>query len=269
MHSACPAMILACALMQGEGQVPQAELNPLQLEKAARLDYLKKRGAEYEIHLESDPPEKLTLLEPVLRFNDNVTGVIDAVLFLWTDKGRPEVAASFWFRRSSQTEHHEFQSLSTKKLVAKRGGQPAWHPSEPGIEMKPIAKDSPPATTALQRLFQMRSLAREFSASVTDPTGRQQLRLLPQPVYRYGGSERELLDGALFLFVKGTNPEAMLLLEASAVGSGHQWQYALARMTVRQIEVHRGGELIWKTAHLRWPHWKNPDGTYVEIAERH
>ncbi len=247
----------------------QVGLNPFKLDGPARLEYMKQTAAEYEIYRGGEDGEKLTLIEPVLRFSDSVTGVVDAVLLLWTRKERPEAAASFWYRGPSQTEHHEFQSLSTEKLTARRRGRAAWHPSRPGIQMKPLPGAPAPAESAAGRLVHMRSLARQFTASITDQTGRQQLRLMPQPVYRFAQSNGGTLDGALFVFAKGTNPEVMLLLEAVQGEAGAQWYSGFARMTVRQIEVRRAGEVVWKTPHLRWPHWKDPAGPYVEIAEHH
>ena len=38
--------------------------------------------------------------------------------------------------------------------------------------------------------------------------------LLSQPVYRYGRSDGDVADGAIFAFCKGTNPEVLLLLLA-------------------------------------------------------
>ena len=61
----------------------------------------------------------------------------------------------------------------------------------------------------------MRRLARQFSASVNDDKfGRQQLRLLSKPLYSYGKAGSQVLDGAIFAFAKGTNPEVLVLIEA-------------------------------------------------------
>ena len=59
-----------------------------------------------------------------------------------------------------------------------------------------------PARSASQRLAQMRALTHDFSASTRDAKGRRwELRLLPQPLYRFKSTDPDVLDGALFAFV--------------------------------------------------------------------
>jgi hypothetical protein len=91
-----------------------------------------------------------------------------------------------------------------------------------------------PAQSAAQRLSQMRAMARDFSGSTTDHTERRlELRLLPQPLYRYESSDPDVLDGALFAFVTSTDPEALLVVEArtKAPADGPVWDYAICRLT--------------------------------------
>ncbi|NQT11209.1 MAG: hypothetical protein HQ582_00570 [Planctomycetes bacterium] len=256
----------------GEHEEPesaQVETNPFKLDGPARLEYIMAAAGEYEIYWGGVDGESLTLIGPVLRFSDGVTGVVDAAVLLWTHNNRPRMAASFWYRGPSQTEHHEFQSLSTEKLTAKRKGRAVWRPSRPGIQMKPHPGAPAPAESAAGRLVQMRSLARQFTASITDRTGRQQLRLISQPVYRFAQPDEGILDGALFAFAKGTNPEVILLLEAIEGEAGDQWYSAFARMTVRQIEVRRAEEVAWQVPALRWPGFTAQEGPYIEIGRHH
>jgi hypothetical protein len=95
----------------------------------------------------------------------------------------------------------------------------------------------------------MRALAGEFSAELTDcrlnnPGIRQPLRRLTQPIYRYQSTTSELVDGAMFAFVLGTDPELFLLLEARGSGSASRWQFGLARMNPDPLTVmHRSLEI--------------------------
>ena len=58
-----------------------------------------------------------------------------------------------------------------------------------------------------------------------------ELRLLAQPVLRCSDPKSGLIDGTLFLLVYGTNPEVVLLIEASKEGASEPtWSYVLARM---------------------------------------
>jgi hypothetical protein len=74
--------------------------------------------------------------------------------------------------------------------------------------------------------------------------------LLPTPVARYGKAGAAVLDGALFAFVTGTDPEAFLFIEARAGRDGPEWQYAFAPMTCWELKgSHRGVQVC--TAPLR------------------
>jgi hypothetical protein len=42
--------------------------------------------------------------------------------------------------------------------------------------------------------------------------------MLNQPVFRYNSQNPDLLDGAMFAFVEGTDPEACLLHECGGCG---------------------------------------------------
>jgi hypothetical protein len=76
----------------------------------------------------------------------------------------------------------------------------------------------------------MKSLAGKFSATYTDNVNPLNLRLLIQPVYRFEpGDKPRDPDGAMFAFANGTNPMAILLLEARQVGESRKWHYAFAR----------------------------------------
>jgi hypothetical protein len=72
-----------------------------------------------------------------------------------------------------------------------------------------------------------------------------QLRLLPTPVYRYA-NEKEVLDGALFAFAQGTNPEVLLLIEALRGETPGRWQYGFAPMTSFEARVLRGDKIVWQ-----------------------
>ena len=100
----------------------------------------------------------------------------------------------------------------------------------------------------------MRALTNEFTARSEDKKGqRWELRLLPQPLYRYQSTDPEVLDGAVFSFVTsaGTDPEILLIIEArrKPEAAGHSWQYALARFSDVNLWVrHKGVEVFTAVA---------------------
>jgi hypothetical protein len=94
----------------------------------------------------------------------------------------------------------------------------------------------------------MRVLTRDFSASTTDHGERRlELRLLPQPLYRYESTDPDVLDGAVFAFVTSTDAEALLVIEARkpAPADGPVWDYAVCRFTDLGLLVrHKGKEVF-------------------------
>lgn len=108
-----------------------------------------------------------------------------------------------------------------------------------------------PAETPARRLAQMRSLAIEFTAELTDyrrndTDERQALHLLTQPIYRYLSDDPELIDGAMFAFVLGTDPEIFLLLEDRRLQGANHWQYGLARMNDESLMVRHKEQEVWR-----------------------
>jgi hypothetical protein len=96
----------------------------------------------------------------------------------------------------------------------------------------------------------MRALAESFTASVEfqyDKESHYELRLLSRPVYRYGSAQGTPLDGTLWAFVQGTNPEVLLLVESRpAPDQTLRWNYAVAAMTSYPAEAKRNGKSVWR-----------------------
>jgi hypothetical protein len=113
-----------------------------------------------------------------------------------------------------------------------------------------------PATTAAQRLIQMKALAGEFAVEVLDTRnvlkGEDQTpRLLPKPLYRYDLERTKTLDGALYAFVLGTDPELLLLLECDMAAAKPEWRFGVGRMNRYQIRLKRKGETVWEVAAIK------------------
>lgn len=230
-----------------------------------RLAFMKQEAAEYKLFLDPSNGKELALTEPVLRFNDNITGVVDAVVVFWVDDGQPEAVASFWYRKDG-LRAHEFQSLSRTRVLAELRDQTVWRPLRPGVEANAVDEEAAPATTALARLSQMRKMVRRFSAAVIVRSGRRQLRLLPQPIYRYGDQNQEVLDAAWFAFAKGTNPEVMVLIEARrGEDDSYGWNYSPVRMSSAACEMKRDDIVVWTAPYTRR---QLPSETYFNIYSR-
>ena len=116
------------------------------------------------------------------------------------------------------------------------------------MELKPIAGAPVPADSAAARLRQMRDLAQEFTSRQTNRAGvDSDMRLLAQPIYRYEETKGDLIDGGLFVFVQGTDPEIFLLIEARRSPTGMaEWRFGATRMHGIDLRVYRHGKVVWK-----------------------
>jgi len=227
------AMVLA-------GQVPLSRPAETSTpEKGAEIEAIegfKKGAAAYDIRLADGANSRVALApQPLLHWNNPARTSEDGAVFIWLQAGRPEVIGSiFTYKLAEVRTKHEFQSLATVPLSARYGETLAWQAPAAGVTFRPIPGSPVPAESARLRTIQLKNLAREFSASlINERDEATPLRLLPQPLYRYDSEAKAVLDGAIFSFALGTDPEAILLLEArkeAGAGDGSwRWEYAFAR----------------------------------------
>ena len=118
----------------------------------------------------------------------------------------------------------------------------------------------------------MKSLAAEFQSSMlgwkADSTDREELRLLPRPLYRYepngdAGKESTVIDGAVFAFVMGTDPESLLLIEAVKRGEKETWEFGFARRTSGELEGRHKDKVVWHAN--RYPQSTDPAQPHFSI----
>ena len=228
----------------------QAQDEPPKSDSSA--NHWKDAASSYRITLESSRPTPLTFRdEPILKWTNPQRRTDDGSVFVWTDRGRPEVAASFYrYKVDKDTlEDHEFISLSTSALSARRDGELIWSLAAGNVRPVPIPDAPRPAATPNERLRQMRALAREFKATFNNPPDLSEIRLLTQPIYRFEveGKRADVVDGALFAYVHTTDPEVLLLIEARPESEGGPvaWHYSLARMSMVNLRVHHKDREVW------------------------
>lgn len=215
------------------------------------------RASEFVVEEHGADPATLTLLPtPLQSWTNPIRGDTQhGIVTLWTRAGRPAVIGSIWSAlaprdRQARNLCYEFHSLTEAPVSATLGEQRWWAPQDAGIEWIAIRDIAPPAETRPLRGRQLRDLARELRAVV--PTGAEgsaesELRLLPQPVYRYPEHTPGVLDGAIFAFVLATDPELFVMVEAleAAPGNTPRWRVAPARFTGDPLRLLRGKEVLW------------------------
>lgn len=189
--------------------------------------------------------------KPIFRYNDQARGHVSAAVWVLGNEGRPKALLASELDRINQGRpviSYEYISL-TKTPFALKGDDIRWTPSTTLIEFKPIPKAPVPADTAARRLIQLREIGKRFASHETVGNENCELRLLPQPAFRYTPSKTENADGAIFFFTFGTNPEVILLVESD----GKTWNYAANRMTGAEVvELTLDGTIVWSGPPLQY-----------------
>jgi hypothetical protein len=243
----------APATVEGDpaARVKRERLREIYLEDASSYQIYRDLGHKEKVELRRDPVYVWT--------NPTQTEGQDGHVFVWTCRGRAEVVGTIFSTPNIGPRRviHELHSLSLATLEVDRPGATGWKPLAPGIELKPLAGAPVPSKSAAQRLLQMRSLGREFSASAVDYAGKRwELRLLPQPLFRYESTDPEVLDGALFSMVSsaGTDPELMLVLEARKPPGQAEpsWQFAAARFSDMALTVKFRNAVVYDLPLVKW-----------------
>jgi hypothetical protein len=219
----------------------------------ANLEIMRGVAASYRFLLDGDRQGPLRLgADPSFRMGkQSADDVLDGAIFFWSgDEGRPEAALQV-FKVKDQTPAgghwvQEFVSLSPGTFTSERDGKSAWAPRSAGVEFKPLPGAPKPAETPAGRSRQMRALAQEFRVSDNfKDKGWSELRLLTTPVARYGKDKSAIVDGALFAFALGTDPEAFLFLETRAGTTGLEWQFAFGPMGCFELKGSHQGKPVW------------------------
>ena len=92
----------------------------------------------------------------------------------------------------------------------------------------------------------MRSIARRFTGKITNGSDTTTLTLIPQPLLRYDAPDDGVIDGAVFSFAMGTDPEILLVIEAKQFKAGSPaFRYAPARANFQALNLALEGRQVW------------------------
>ncbi|HET6881847.1 MAG TPA: hypothetical protein VFI31_16905 [Pirellulales bacterium] len=241
--------MLACASADDSDAAVIGEERP-GIKNSGWQPIFKSMAEDYRIAPANDPERQFKLqLPPVFRWTQPVRGGDDGALFVWLDRGRvAAVGTIFAWPQADERRvmQHEFHSFATTPIKAVWRGRTVWSPAK-GVHRTPVPEAPEPAASAAQRLRQIKTIAAGFNGnSVDNEDGRWELRLLSNPLYRYALEEQhEVLDGALFTLTQGTDPEVLLLIEATHVGDGYQWQYCCGRFSDYRLTVRYVEKEVW------------------------
>ncbi|MBW3542295.1 MAG: hypothetical protein KY476_18665 [Planctomycetes bacterium] len=217
---------------------------------AARLDAMSRRALSLQLAFEEEQDRLNVNREPLFRYSAPNRSTTDGTLWAWTKAGRPiALACLFLDPREGFDWNYELVSLSDRAFVV--SGRPGWSWKPQGVRRLWQALDGPrPAGSEAARLVQMKSITRSLQVSEDLDGDVVQLRLLPRPVLRYQASDEGVVDGTMFLFVYGTNPEVAVLVEATG-DEKEPWRLAFARLGAAELTVRRNGQTLWQAERVR------------------
>ncbi|HET6422379.1 MAG TPA: hypothetical protein VFG20_01770 [Planctomycetaceae bacterium] len=219
-------------------------------ERDAHRLKMRQVAESFQISVKEEAVAAKLAAEPLFRYTDATRRLHESALWLWGTKGRPVavMAIEFYPKQPKNTPWlFEIVSLSAERIRAKHTTHLDWLAEKPGVAFRDLPDAGVPADRPTLRLAQMRQLMRRFTANETAVIeGRIELRPMANALHRYDDATLKVIDGAIFAFANGTNPEVFVLLEAQSVAGGPPtWKYSLAQMTGGSVAVSVDGNEVW------------------------
>ena len=227
------------------------EQNEAGAARAAHVERMRALASTFQVLADADNSKSQVEMpaQPALRYADSTRQTHESALWIWCSRGRPTAVMVLEFYPDDQRGPqwlYEIASLAGKRIAARRGDDWAWSAKQPGLEMQPLSGADVPAARTGQRLVQMKKLRDRFTAHErANIEGRIELRPLASPLVRWDDAEAGVLDGALFAFASGTNPEVLLALEAHEMDGKSVWQYGLVQLSGEPLTAQLEGKDIW------------------------
>lgn len=230
-------------------------------EEPSRVDYIQDQADKLTIEIVEKGLSRIKVEKhgkPLLKFtNPLYVEQSDGLFLIWTKHSVPIVAASYTIRNDKEL-FRELTSLDDRPLQCSFESKSVWHPSAPGFRRADFEGAPEPHENERLRLAQMKRLAERFTVA--------DLRLMPTPLYRYSSKEHNILDGAMFAFVRANDPDILVIVEATvdAPSSKKSWRYTLGRMNSSPMSVKLDDVEIWSFA----GYWTKPDMTSYYVEQR-
>ena len=226
---------------------------PRKQARAERLAKMRAQAELFQFSLVAKDQKARLKSEPVFRYDDQPRGFVDATLWVWEVDDLPVAIAKVEDIRVGRAIRWQFcmASLWADRIRMTGPGAHRWTAKQPGLKFSSIPNGPLPSESKSVRLQQMKTLARRFSAVLTESAqgDRQEMRLLPTPILRYASKTTGLVDAALFsLAANGTNPDTLILiaLQQSAGTDKPVWQYVVVPMTYAAVSVLLDDREVWK-----------------------
>jgi len=217
---------------------------------AASQDVLKLLEGYRVQSIPENPATDVRLVRrPLLTFGDAARNNEGGTLWVWMAAERPVAFVENYLPVGDNSNWVQALTLSSPTLIEMEiQDLQHWKPTRPQRVMHHCPDDlRTVAATPGQRLRQMKEISRRFQAhEYWDPdNSRFELRLLVQPILRYGAESTQTVDAAVFVFAHGTNPEVLLHIEASREADATVWKYGLIRLGSAEMHVACDEREVW------------------------
>ena len=237
-----PTLIALSVLSASLGGAQEAQYSPEELQRHFQNE------AEAYSMTQGGAPWKLRK-SPLMHWQNPERNHELGSTYIWEKDGVPQVLVSiFTFEYNNVVRcRHEMISLAEGAFDCTLHSESVWTPKRPGLDWKPIPGVDQPAESAPRRLFQMRTIARQFSGNVNYPGKRpDSLTLIPQPLVRYQSPDQGIIDGAIFSLAVVMDPEIMIAIQARRQKDGSsRFEFAPIRANYNALELSRNGAKVW------------------------
>lgn len=251
----------------------------------ANLKAAKDSREELRISLEHVAPMRLRFLEsgaeidrvehPVLEYAAPMWGGHHGTLWVWGRRGRPVAVLEMSLVGKENLWYRSFHAVTDAPIQMTLRDGATWTPRSSNVKFQRLPGAPPPAETPAARLRQMKAFVQKFSAhqlwTWQDGDGsRHELRLLTTPVHRYEDRDQRLIDGALFIVVQGTNPEATLFLEAIQPPGETRpiWQFGVGRTSFAEQILKYDNEEVYHDPPVKFDEIFNSRNSYYRTTAK-
>jgi hypothetical protein len=224
----------------------------------ARLGLFKRIVEQVDVSIDDGgkPVPVKMMAEPLYRYRQKPRSMSEAVVWGWSDGGRPAAIVTLAIDGDARTFTYEFAQLSPKSLACAIDGQEAWAPRG-GLEMSAFPKAPAPAEDAPARLKQVGQLLARLKGTVAfnnAPAGEPpqgDLAWLPKPIHRYSDEKQGIVDGFICLSCIEDFPQVAIVLEVQRrENSASEWRYGFNRTARDELHMSLDNKEIWKAWHL-------------------
>ena len=262
----CLFLAGACALV-GLAQQDESDKQA----RVRRLEKMTGRWQKFQASLLRDKTQVKVqpVPKPLLRWIDVArqdTPIKDGTIWAWGTEGRPVALLAQEVKESRWVCELVSASTSSQRLsvVTDQGWQ--WSPERSGLQLIEFPEAPEPAQNRAARLTQMKALVRRITiAKFTQDGTKHELRALARPIHRYEAKTTGLIDGAMFAFALGTNPESVAVVEAQRTDSTTRWKCGFLRVCTARIEAQIDEKPVWSNS-LPAPNNRSRQDPYTSYA---